>query len=56
MDEARFNKVRGVKRALDVLHARLDVVLREFAAECGMDEDQIVALGGGTPKTPPEED
>lgn len=56
MDDARFNKARAVKRALDVLHARLDAVLREFAAECGMSEDQITVLGGGTPKTPPSEE
>ena len=37
-------------------HAALQALLEEHGAAVGLDEAQIIALGGGTPKTPPQVD
>ena len=47
--------LRKVERATHEHHAALQALLEEHGEACGLTSGEVVALGGGTPKTRPPE-
>ena len=53
--EKIHHTLKAVERALRRHHRALEAALVELGPTAGLTEGEIIALGGGTPKTPPDE-